>query len=38
MDQWIDMGRRLRELINPSTMPVAVKITDGLVKSRKLRN
>ena len=25
MEQWIEMGRKLRELVNPSTMPVAVK-------------
>jgi uncharacterized protein (DUF169 family) len=25
MEQWIHMGRKLRELVNPSTMPVAVK-------------
>lgn len=25
MEQWIHMGRKLREFINPSTMPVAVK-------------
>jgi uncharacterized protein (DUF169 family) len=25
MEQWMQMGRKLRELVNPSTMPVAVK-------------
>jgi len=25
MEQWMQMGRKLREFINPSTMPVAVK-------------
>lgn len=26
MQQWTNMGQKLRELVNPSTMPVAVKI------------
>lgn len=26
MEEWISMGRKIRELVNPSTMPVAVKI------------
>ncbi|MBW1797988.1 MAG: DUF169 domain-containing protein [Deltaproteobacteria bacterium] len=25
MEKWMQMGRKLRELVNPSTMPVAVK-------------
>jgi len=25
MEQWMQMGRKLREMVNPSTMPVAVK-------------
>lgn len=25
MEQWMQMGRKIRELVNPSTMPVAVK-------------
>ena len=29
MEQWIEMGRKLREFINPSTMPVAVKFLEG---------
>lgn len=29
MEEWIRMERKLRERINPSTMPVAVQITEG---------
>ncbi len=28
MEQWMQMGRKIRELINPSTMPVAVKFLE----------
>ena len=39
MDQWIELGKKLREFINPSTMPVAVKFLEEEVlipeKSRR---
>jgi len=28
MEQWIHLGRKLREPVNPSTMPVAVKFLE----------
>ena len=28
MEQWIQMGRKIRELVNPSTLPVAVKFLE----------
>ena len=28
MEQWMQMGRKLRELVNPSTMPVAVRFLE----------